>query len=100
LVGAQVVERDRYERQDACRSKQRGLLRLMLKLPLLRGQLQILAGRSMPLGELCQAYGEASAMLERVENGRLSSEEGLVVEYRFLCADIEAEVIQYCLERD
>ncbi|MCB5204035.1 hypothetical protein LH464_16325 [Neorhizobium sp. T786] len=70
----------------------------MLRLPSIRGRLQILAGHSPSLMELCEAYGEASAALERLENGRLSQEAALIAEYRSVCSEIEADVIKYCLD--
>lgn len=77
---------------------QSGLLKLMLRLPSIRGRLQILASHSPSLMELCEAYGEASAALERLENGRLSQEADLLAEYRSVCSEIEADVIKYCLD--
>lgn len=70
----------------------------MLKLPSIRGKLQILMSQSPVLVELCEAYGEASATLESLENGRLPAEGGLVAEYRSICSEIEADVIKYCLD--
>jgi hypothetical protein len=77
---------------------QLGLWRLMLKLPAVRAELQALASRTASLGDLCEAYEDASVAL-----GRLRSEPGedncpLVREYETICTEIESEVIQYCLE--
>lgn len=77
----------------------KGLLTLMLKLPTLRGQLQILAASSKSLENYCDAYGEAIAMLERLERKGDPDPEGIIDEYRTICSEIEAEVIQYCLTR-
>jgi len=77
---------------------QSGLLKLMLKLPSVRGRLQVLVPHSHSLANLCEAYGEASNMLERLESGRVVAEDGLLAEYRTICSEIENDVIQYCLE--
>ncbi len=74
----------------------KGLLRLMMKLPSLRERLQLLAPRSRTLENYCDAYGEATAMLERLENGQESAGEDLVEEYRAICSEIENDVIRYC----
>jgi glycine cleavage system pyridoxal-binding protein P len=75
---------------------QQGLLKLMLKLPTLRGRLQTLAVSSTSLENYCEAYGEARAMLERMESGRETHDEGVVTEYRTICCEIENDVIEYC----
>jgi hypothetical protein len=75
----------------------KGLLMLMLKLPSLRGQLQILAASSKSLENYCDAYGEACAMLERLEKGSEPDTRGILAEYRTICSEIETEVIQFCL---
>ena len=76
---------------------QTGLLKLMLKLPSVRGRLQILAGHSPPLLELCEAYGEATETLEKLERGLMIAQDGILEEYRATCAEIEADVIELCL---
>jgi hypothetical protein len=81
-------------------SGQRGLLRLMLRLPSIRGKLQILSGQSTVLAALCEAYGEASATLERLEKGQLTPEDDLLAEYRAICSEIEADVIRYCVDHE
>ncbi len=77
---------------------QRGLWRLMLKLPAIRGKLQILAAKSRSLNELFEAYEEASLALERLM--RLPGDEHcpMVAEYETICAEIESDIIQYVLE--
>lgn len=77
-------------------AKQRGLLKLMLKLPALRGQLQLLTAKNMPLASLCEAYDEASSMLDRQR--RLDPQDtSMVSEYELICREIEEEVISICL---
>lgn len=77
---------------------QRGLLKLMLKLPSVRGPLQILAGRSIALSSLFEAYDDATDMLDKLQARRIEGEEGLLDEYRTICAEIEGDVIRHCLQ--
>lgn len=77
-------------------AKQRGLLKLMLKLPALRGQLQLLSGKNMPLASLCEAYDEAASMLDR-QRRRDPQDTLMVAEYELICLEIEEEVISICL---
>lgn len=79
-------------------ANERGLWRLMLKLPAIRGQLQVLAPRRESLRGLCEAYEDASTMLERLRNKPGEDHCPLVKEYETVCAEIETDVIQYCLE--
>lgn len=74
----------------------RGLWKLMLKLPSLRGKLQILAVRDGALESLCEAYEEAS---EALSNARLEKapRKSMLEEYQNICDEIETEVINYCL---
>lgn len=77
----------------------RGLWRLMLKLPALRGQLQLLDGRSEALASLCEAYEDASTALERMLHEPGDNRCPLVEEYLTICVEIESDVIQYCLSK-
>jgi hypothetical protein len=77
---------------------QRGLWRLMLKLPAMRGRLQILAAKSSSLNDLCEAYEEASLALERMLRDRPREDCPLVEEYETVCAEIETDVIHYVLQ--
>jgi hypothetical protein len=80
---------------NASDAAQRGLWRLMLKLPAMRGRLQILAARSRRLDDLFEAYEEASRTLERL---RKEDDVVLAKEYDTVCSDIEADVIRYVLQ--
>ncbi len=71
----------------------------MLKLPALRTRLQALAGDSESLGNLCEAYEEASVALERLRNGESEADQMMVREYETVCLEIEADVIRYCMRR-
>ena len=77
---------------------QRGLWRLMLKLPAIRGRLQILAAKCSSLNDLCEAYEEASLTLERMVRDRAREDCPLVEEYETVCAEIESDVIHYVLQ--
>lgn len=68
----------------------------MLKLPALRGQLQLLTAKNMPLASLCEAYDEADAMLDR-QRRRDPQDTSMVSEYELICLEIEEEVISICL---
>lgn len=77
---------------------QRGLWRLMLKLPALRGRLQILAARTEALSSLCEAYEDACVVLQQLRNSPHTSNPAMVGEYEAICSEIEAEIIRYCLQ--
>ncbi len=77
----------------------RGLRRLMLRLPGLRGKLQSLAAKSVPVGNLLEAYEDASVALNQLRAAPGEDNCPLVKEYDSICAEIEAEIIEYCLEK-
>jgi hypothetical protein len=72
-------------------SARRGLWRLILKLPALRGQLQIIAAQTTDLNELFEAYEMAASALERF---RKEEDRTRVREYETVCSAIEEDVIQ------
>lgn len=80
-------------------AERRGLRRLMLKLPTVRGRLQMIDGKSESLGSLCEAYEDASSTLDRLRSVVGDANRTMVHEYEIVCAEIEADVIKYCLER-
>ncbi|OOO15806.1 hypothetical protein BTE56_22730 [Agrobacterium pusense] len=73
-------------------SARRGLWRLMLKLPALRGQLQIIAAQTTDLNELFEAYEMAASALERF---RKEEDRARVREYETVCSAIEEDIIQH-----
>ena len=75
----------------------RGLKKLMLRLPALRGQLQILSARNPDLLSICGAFDEASNMLDGLRSSRALGDPTILKEYEQLCADLEQEVIGMCL---
>lgn len=78
---------------------QRGLLKLMLKMPALRGRLQIVSARDNNLLSLCGAFEEASATLDRLRRQRLESDAGKISEYERICDEIEQEIISICYHK-
>jgi len=75
----------------------RGLLKLMLRLPSLRGELRILwQKQDGGLEPLCEAYEDATAMLERLLKSTDIDEYGLVEEYRGVCLELETDVVARC----
>lgn len=81
------------------RTAQRGLLRLMLKLPALRGGLQILTARPSSFDDLLEAYEEACATLERLQQSGSRLDITMIEEYQSVCSDIEGDVIDHVLKR-
>jgi len=75
----------------------RGLWRLMLKLPAMRGRLQILGAKSAALQDLFEAYEDASVTLERLLKEPGSDARPMIREYETICSEIENDVIKYCL---
>ncbi|WP_428423700.1 hypothetical protein [Pararhizobium sp.] len=75
---------------------QKGLWKLMLKLPALRGQLQILSARNASLLTLCDAFHDASSTLDTLRRDP-NVDNAIIREYETLCSEIEDEVIAICL---
>lgn len=76
---------------------QKGLWKLMLKLPALRGQLQILSARNTSLLSLCDAFYDASSTLDSLRKDP-KADSAIIHEYETLCSEIEGEVIEICLQ--
>ena len=79
-------------------SAQRGLWRLMLKLPALRGAIQVLNAKTTTLASLCEAYEDSCVTLQRLRANPFEANSSMVEEYETICLEIEADVIQYCIE--
>lgn len=75
---------------------ERGLSRLMLRLPRLRGKLQVLATGSAPVTGLFEAYEDASVALQRLRAAPGEDNCPVVREYENICFEIETEIIEYC----
>lgn len=76
----------------------KGLLKLMLKLPALRGELQIIHGHNKSLQDLTEAYNDATEMLAGLRCNALV-DRTLLCEYELVCAEIETEVVGICALR-
>ncbi|WP_288193291.1 hypothetical protein [uncultured Phyllobacterium sp.] len=77
-------------------SAQRGLWKLMLKLPAMRGQLQMESAKNKALMGLCDAFDDATTALDEL-NRDPRSNAGLIREYETICSEIESEVIDLCI---
>lgn len=75
---------------------QKGLWKLMLRLPALRGQLQVLSVRNTSLLTLCDAFQDASSTLDSLRRDP-TVDSAIIREYETLCSEIEGEVIEICL---
>ncbi|MDL2402673.1 hypothetical protein [Rhizobium mayense] len=69
----------------------------MLKLPAMRGRLQILGAKSSALQDLFEAYEDASVTLERLLKEPDGNARLMIREYETICSEIENDVIEYCL---
>lgn len=81
-------------------TERRGLLKLMLKMPALRGQLQVLGARDAGFLSLCGAFDDASNTLERLQRGDQEKNREIILEYQKICAEIEQDIIQTCLSKN
>ncbi|KQV40506.1 MULTISPECIES: hypothetical protein [unclassified Rhizobium] len=77
---------------------QRGLRRLMLKLPEVRGDLKIIAAKRPFLTDLCEAYEDACVKLQRLRITPGNANCPMIEEYEMIGAEIEAEIIACCTE--
>ncbi|CAN7270889.1 hypothetical protein [Rhizobium sp. LjRoot254] len=73
----------------------KGLLRLMVRLPAIRGELQIIHGRDQLIRDLTEAYEDAIETLAGLQSNPVS-QRGLIHEYETICADIEEEIVRRC----
>ncbi len=69
----------------------------MLKMPALRGELQLLSARSEDLRSLCGAFEEASSTLESLRKSAGTAPPESIVEYEVLCREIEDDIIALCM---
>lgn len=68
----------------------------MLKLPALRGQLQMESAKNKALMGLCDAFDDATTALDQLNRDPRSNAE-LIKEYATICSEIESEVIDLCI---
>jgi hypothetical protein len=78
----------------------RGLVKLMLKMPALRGRLQILCATNDGVFSLCGAFEDASTTLDRLRKEGAQVDQGVLSEYETLCDEIEKEIIALCGRRN
>jgi hypothetical protein len=77
--------------------ERRGLMKLMLKMPALRGKLQLLSAANAELLGLCGAFEEASSTLDRLRKENVPMSSATINEYETLCEEIEAEILEICI---
>ncbi|MBB2755010.1 UNVERIFIED_ORG: hypothetical protein GGI57_005748 [Rhizobium aethiopicum] len=75
---------------------EQGLARLMMRLPATRATIRAAAASQPHLHELCGAYGEACAVLDRMRKD-MSADPAIVTEYEIICAEIEIDVTRILL---
>jgi hypothetical protein len=81
------------------KSEQLGRLKLMLRLPAQRTELEEIGTRESALDGLFDAYNEATDMLHRLLQVSPPTDGALALEYRKICSEIEADVVRYLLDR-
>lgn len=74
----------------------RGLSKLMLKLPALRRQLQILSATDEGVLSLCGAFDDATDTLERLRRTDPERHHDMILEYENICAEIEQDIFKIC----
>jgi hypothetical protein len=74
----------------------RGLMRLMLKVPALRGKLQRLTASNADLFSLCGAFEDASSTLDQLRRETSQASATVLTEYEQLCGEIEREIVEFC----
>lgn len=74
----------------------RGLVKLMLRLPALRGKLQIASATNPELFSLCGAFEDASSTLDRLRKEKTTVNQAVIREYETLCEEIEHDIIELC----
>ncbi|EJC79810.1 hypothetical protein Rleg4DRAFT_1412 [Rhizobium leguminosarum bv. trifolii WSM2297] len=75
---------------------EQGLARLMMRLPATRATIRAAAASDPDFYEMCGAYGEACAVLDRMRKDR-SADLAIVTEYEIICAEIEIDVTRTLL---
>ncbi|MBL0371878.1 hypothetical protein JJB09_07530 [Rhizobium sp. KVB221] len=76
----------------------KGLLKLMVRLPALRSELQRRHAHEQALRDLCDAYDEATHVLALMRNNPHPDRE-IIADYESVCGGIEGEVIELCSAR-
>ncbi|MCW1751151.1 hypothetical protein [Rhizobium acaciae] len=84
--------------KNGSKTAQRGLWRLMLKLPAIRKRLQHIAAQSTHLNGMFEAYEEAYVALQEFQRDRDRTDCPLIAEYEALCSEIESDVLSIVLD--
>lgn len=72
-------------------------MKLMIRLPALRGELQVIHGHDDTLRELAAAYEDATQMLATLRTNS-AADRGLVREYEAICSGLEEEIVGRCID--
>jgi hypothetical protein len=75
----------------------RGLMKLMLRMPALRGRLQLLSAANAEMLGLCGAFEDASSTLDRLRRENSPQDRATTKEYEALCEEIETQIIEMCI---
>lgn len=97
-TGVVFMGKENDEVRTSTDAERRGLRRLMLKLPAVRGRLHSIGEKSESLRSLCEAYEDASSTLDRLRSAAGDGNRAMLHEYEIVCAEIEADVTKYCFE--
>jgi hypothetical protein len=73
-----------------------GLMKLMLRMPALRGRMRMLTMRNTEFRSLCGAFDDAVTTLERLRRNRDNPDLGIIAEYESICVEIESDIIRMC----
>ena len=77
----------------------RGLLKLMLRFPKLRGELQLAFGHDGPIRELAEAYDEVTQTIETMTRAS-AGKDTASAEFEELQAAIESDIVATFIGRD
>ena len=67
-----------------------------MRMPALRGRLQVLGAMREDFLSLCGAFEDASATLDELRRSADGRNQAAIVEYEELCREIEKEIIDIC----
>jgi len=65
----------------------------MLRMPALRGELQLLSARNDDFRSLCSAFEDAQATLERLRTSQQCQNSPEIAEYERICSEIEDDIL-------
>jgi hypothetical protein len=88
---------DRKPMSSEIDHNRRGLMKLMLRMPALRGKLQLLSAANAEMLGLCGAFEDASSTLDRLRRENSPKDWATTQEYEALCEEIETQIIEMCV---